>query len=253
MNSITILGSGGGRFVILTQKRRSGGLWMDLDGVKICLDPGPGALVRALDHGLDPGLLDAVFSSHKHVDHYNDVEVMVEAMTHGFRRDHGILVIAEDVAEYISEYHRQGVKTIIPHPGDTLDIKGLQVDVIGTKDHVNGLGFRFATSEGVVTYAGDTGYSDGILKGYENSRILILNTIFPRNVESKTHLTTNTASQIAEKARPEMLVISHFGMKMIDVGPEEEAAYISKETGVKTIAANDGMMIRLDGTVTLKE
>ena len=57
-NSITFLGTGGGRFVILSQRRYSGGLWLDFDGTQILLDPGPGALIRALQFHKDVSKLE---------------------------------------------------------------------------------------------------------------------------------------------------------------------------------------------------
>ncbi len=245
MGSVTFLGTGGGRFVLLTQKRFSGGLWMEFNGVRLSLDPGPGALVRALQFNLDPGLLDCVISSHKHLDHYNDVEVLVEAMTHGLNRRKGLLVLQKDVVEYISDYHCSAVETLVPEPGDTFKVKDLEVDVIPTSNHVGGLGFRFNTSEGAVTYSGDTGYDRDIVRHYKDSRLLILNTIFPSWRRAETHLNTDDAAEIAREARPDHLVITHFGVRMLEKGPEKEAARIQDETGVHTLAAEDGMALNL--------
>ena len=44
---LTFLGSGGGRFATITQKRMTGGFRIDdIDGMNIHVDPGPGALVE---------------------------------------------------------------------------------------------------------------------------------------------------------------------------------------------------------------
>jgi len=56
--SIRFLGTGGARFVVAKQIRASGGMWMRFGETQIHVDPGPGALVRALSielaerHGL---------------------------------------------------------------------------------------------------------------------------------------------------------------------------------------------------------
>ncbi|MFH1403124.1 MAG: MBL fold metallo-hydrolase [Candidatus Altiarchaeota archaeon] len=245
MDSITFLGTGGGRFVLLTQKRYSGGIWLELGGVRVVVDPGPGSLVRALEFKFDPGTLDAVFSSHMHLDHYNDVEVMVEAMTHGLGRKKGLLVLQKDVVEYISEYHRKSVETITPEPGELFHVKGLSVRALPTLRHADSLGFRFNTSSGAVTYSGDTAYGKEVVEGYAGSRILILNTIFPSGSRARTHLCTDDAVEIAGEVRPELLVITHFGVRMLGRDPEREAERISGETGVRTVAARDGMRINV--------
>ena len=89
MISLRFLGTGGARFVVARQIRASGGIWMRFGETQIHLDPGPGALVRALSAlpPCEPRQLDAIVLSHKHLDHSGDVNVMIEAMTSGgFRR-----------------------------------------------------------------------------------------------------------------------------------------------------------------------
>ena len=43
-----------GRFVMITQKRRTAGIRIIGDGVNLHLDHGPGALVHSIDEGLNP-------------------------------------------------------------------------------------------------------------------------------------------------------------------------------------------------------
>ena len=70
---ITFLGTGGGRFSAISQRRMTGGFRIDnLNGKNYHVDPGPGALVRTYQFGFDPRNLDGVFVSHAHTDHYND-------------------------------------------------------------------------------------------------------------------------------------------------------------------------------------
>ncbi|MBD3387634.1 MAG: MBL fold metallo-hydrolase [Candidatus Altiarchaeales archaeon] len=246
MDSVTFLGTGGGRFVLLTQRRFSGGLWLELDGVRFILDPGPGALVRALQFGKDPGRLDCVLASHKHLDHYNDVEVMVEAMTHGLNRRKGLLAVHEGVVEYISDYHWNSVETIVVSEGGSFEVGDVHVDAIPTVNHVGGVGFRFACSRGVVTYSGDTGYDKRVVRHYGGSRVLVLNTIFASGTRSPTHLNTDDAVEIASQAKPELLIINHFGVRMLREGPEKEAERITEEAGVRVVASADGMTVDLE-------
>jgi len=203
-------------------------------------------LVRALQFGRDPGGLGCVISSHRHLDHYNDVEVMVEAMTHGLNSRKGLLVLQRDVVGYISEYHRGAVETLVPNPDDSFNADALKVDVIPTSNHVDGLGFRFNSPSGVVTYSGDTAYNAELVRHYKESKLLILNTIFPSGRKADTHLNTDDAIEIAKQAKPEHLVITHFGVRMLNKGPENEAARIQEETGIRTIAAEDGLTLRLN-------
>lgn len=54
-----------------------------------------------------------------------------------------------------------------------------------------------------------------------------------------------------EEADPEVAVITHFGVKMIFAGPRREAERIERESGVRTVAARDGMCIRVDEEIRI--
>ena len=93
MNKIKFLGTGGGRFVVSRQLRKSGGIWISIDDTNLILDPGPGSLVRILSSKpkLNPRNLDGIILSHRHLDHTNDVNIIIEAMTNGGFNKKGVL------------------------------------------------------------------------------------------------------------------------------------------------------------------
>jgi hypothetical protein len=71
MSGLVFLGTGGGRFAAILQARATGGIHLQLDGPdgqprRFQIDPGPGALVRMLDRGIDPSFfLSAQFAQRK--------------------------------------------------------------------------------------------------------------------------------------------------------------------------------------------
>jgi len=67
----------------------------------------------------------------------------------------------------------------------------------------------------------------------------------------KGHMTTEDAIKIIEEAKPENVIITHFGMQMIFRGPRNEARLIENKTGVPTIAAEDGMHIRISEQIEI--
>ena len=247
-NTITFLGTGGGRYVILSQRRYSGGLWLEFNDINISLDPGPGALVRSLQFHKDAAKLDAVVISHEHLDHYNDAEVMIEGMTHGMNKSRGVLVAQEGTLDYISDYHKSKVEVIIPEINKQFKIKDkndkgeIYVEPIPTFNHP-GVGFKFFTGSGIVTYTADTAFSEELLENYKDSKILILNVIFPKDRQIKTHLNTGSAMEIVRAVKPELAIIQHFGYQMLNSNPQMQARYIEQGSGVRTIAAEDGMVI----------
>lgn len=246
MDSLTFLGTGGGRFVIMSQRRFSGGIWLDF-GSKMVLDPGPGSLVRALQFKKKPSFLEAVIVSHMHLDHYNDAEVMIEAMTSGAKKKRGFLVCPENVLEYLSEYHKNATNVLTPKALEEFSVGDVKVEALPTKGHMDGLGFKFKTDDGVLTYSSDTDYSEEIAKQYAGSDILVLNVIFPAEERIGSHLNTDKAVEVVKTSQPKLCVITHFGMSMLNSNPEKQARLIQEETGIKTIAATDGQTITLNG------
>ncbi len=119
--------------------------------------------------------------------------------------------------------------------------------------HMNAIGFKFLTGNGIVTYTSDTSYKENLSENYKNSKILIINTICPQNKEIETHLNTLGAMTLIQEAKPETAVITHFGMQMLNAIPEREAAFIEKKTGIKTIAAKDGMILDLEKNTEKEE
>ena len=259
---IIFLGTGGGRFATITQKRRTAGIRIISEGLNLHLDPGPGALVHSINEGLDPQKLNAVFVSHCHPDHYTDAEVLIEAMTRGMTRKRGVLAAAKSVLTgnnlcepSISKYHQQMPEQKI-EAVPNMKFQVGDVNVLATEARhtdPDTVGFRFETRDfGDFAYTSDTEYFEGIGKYYEGLRLLILCVMRPAGKPWKGHMTTNDAIKIVEETRPEHAVLTHLGMQMIFKGPASEAKLIKDKTGVPTVAAVDGMRINFAETISVQ-
>src|SRR4030067_3565944 len=98
-DTITFLGTAGARFMVTRQLAASGGLWLNLGGTEILVDPGPGSLVQSTKRKLRAEKLSAIILSNGHLDHSADVNIMVEAMTNGGFNKHGRLFAPADALE----------------------------------------------------------------------------------------------------------------------------------------------------------
>jgi phosphoribosyl 1,2-cyclic phosphodiesterase len=260
--SLFFLGTGGGRFVTSTQKRRTAGIRIIGNEVNLHLDPGPGALVYSIQSGFDPQKLNAILVSHCHPDHYTDAEVMIEAMTHGTIRKRGILAAARSVLcggkagfdKVISSYHqRMPEKVIEAIPTTEFQISRLRINVTKA-EHTDpdAVGFRFRTADhGDFAYTSDSEYFEGMSRFYERVRLLILCVMRPRGKPWKGHMTTDDAIMIVNEVRPELAVLTHLGMRMIFDGPAKQAKILEEKTGIDSIAASDGMHILFGKETTL--
>ena len=250
--SIVFLGTGGGRFVTMTQKRRTAGIRILGKGLNLHLDPGPGALVHSIEQGLNPQRLNAVLVSHCHPDHYTDAEMLIEAMTKGMTRKRGVLAAPKSVLEgsdvcevSISKYHQQMVeKKVEVAPGFKFSLDNISVLATMAK-HTDpeAVGFRFGTSFGDFAYTSDSEYYEDIGKFYQGVRLLALCVMRPSGKPWKGHMSTDDAAKIIDQVHPELAVMTHLGMSMLLEGPEKQAKLIQEKTGVTTVAAVDGMIV----------
>nr|MDO8134178.1 MBL fold metallo-hydrolase [Candidatus Njordarchaeum guaymaensis] len=240
---------------MITQKRRTAGIRLLSEGVNLHLDPGPGALIHSVNMGLDPQKIQAVLVSHAHPDHYADAEVLVEAMTRGMTRKRGLLAASRSVlygnekcGPAVSRYHQGMPKEVMEaKPGVAFNVGDLNVKVTkAVHSDPDTVGFRFETSDvGDIGYTSDTEYFDGVGGFYRGVRVLLLCLLRPSGRPWRGHMTTEDAVRIVGEAGPEVAVVTHFGMGMIFAGPGREAEKVERESGVRTVAARDGMCIRL--------
>ncbi len=259
---LIFLGTGGGRFATITQKRRTGGIRLVSKNFNIHIDPGPGALVYSLEAGLNPQKITGVLVSHCHPDHCNDAGVFIEAMTQGMTRKRGVLAAAHSVLKgnegcepCLSRYHQTMPQRVIDaKPGVSFNIADLKITATEAKhSDPSTVGFRFETADvGDIAYTSDTEYFEGVGKPYRNVRLLLLCAMRPAGSPWKGHMTTDDAVKIVEEANPEMAVLTHFGMKMIFKGPASEAGFIQQKTGTPTIAAKDGMHLNISDKIQMQ-
>jgi len=252
MNKIKFLGTAGARFVVTKQTRRSGGIWLTLDDTNVLIDPGPGSLVRCLSSKpkLNPLNLDGMILTHRHLDHSNDINVMIEAMTNGGFKKKGIVFAPRDAVEedpVILKYVREYVDKIeILKENGTYKIGNIKFST--SVKHVHGVetyGLNIHGKDHSISLLADTLYFKGLEDQYKED-ILIINTVLAEGKDYIKHLSLKDAEKIISKNRPKLTVLTHFGMTIIKAKPWEIAEKLSKKLGVKVIAASDGLEIDLD-------
>ena len=247
-NRITFLGTGGARVLVFKQLLASGGVWLELGDTRIALDPGPGALVQAVKLGLDPTKLDAIVLSHRHLDHSADVNVMIEAMTTGGFNRRGVLLAPREaydddpvILRYLREYLRE---TLVVQLGEVYEIGDVRLRAPVRHDHPGEVyGFVFEVPGCRLSYIADTRYFPELADHYR-AQTLILHTV--RLEESEIyHLSVPDAKRLIEAMRPRLAILTHFGMTVWRANPSAVAERLSQETGVRVIAARDGLRVEL--------
>lgn len=252
MDFIKFLGTAGARFVMINQLRSSAGIWLSLDGTNVLIDPGPGTLIRCLSSKpkLDPRKLDGIIITHRHIDHSNDANLMIEAMTNGGFERKGKVFVPGDALGYepvVFSYAREEVESVeILREGGEYHLKNIRFST--PVRHVHGVetyGLNIYGKDISISFISDTKYFEG-LENFYRGDILILNVVRPEPREDILHLSLRDAERIISKNRPKVAILTHFGMKMLQAKPWLLAEEMTKKTGVKVISANDGMMVNVE-------
>lgn len=252
MNSIKFLGTAGARFVVMKQLRASGGIWLSLDGTQVLIDPGPGSLLHCLSSRpkLNPQELDGIILTHRHLDHSNDINIMIEAMTNGGFRRKGIVFAPSDALEndpVILHYARKQVDNVkvLTEKGQ-YRVGNISFETpIRFKHGVETYGLTLRGKTNSVSLITDTDFFPD-LASYFTGDILIINVVMLEDRSSIEHLCMHEAEQIITQSKPKLAILTHFGMGMVTARPWEITEKLTRKLGIHVIAARDGMQIDID-------
>ncbi|MBW2976820.1 MBL fold metallo-hydrolase [Candidatus Woesearchaeota archaeon] len=251
-SNIIFLGTGGDSYVVGKQLRASGGVILQIGDDQYHIDPGPGALNMAKETGINLRANLALFVTHNHINHANDVNAVIDAMTYkGFDKK-GVLVANNTVVNgsahyepFLHKYYRDCLERfIVLGEGKKVGINDVEIRAIKAKhSEPSAIGFKFITPDYTLTYTGDTAYSVETLSEYENSNVMILNVPCLKKEEARNNLCKEDAIKIINKIRPRLAIITHFGINFLKADPLYQAREIQKETNTQVVAAKDGMVI----------
>lgn len=253
---IKFMGTAGARFVVSKQLRFSAGTWCSLQGLNILIDPGPGTLSRcfASRPKLDPGKLDALILTHRHLDHSTDINVLIEAMTQGTFNHRGALFAPADAVggeePVVLRHTRRSVERLeLLREGGRYRLGSIDLTVPVRHRHpVETYGLIFDLPAGRISLISDTAFFPQLADHYAQSDILILNVMLFKALPVKEiqHLDLDSARVLIKSIRPRLAVMTHFGTTMLQHKPYLLARQLTEETGIQVIAAKDGMKIDLE-------
>lgn len=246
---IKFLGTAGARFVMIRQLRASAGLWLRSGKVNVLIDPGPGSLVRCASSKpkLDPTTLDAVILTHRHLDHSNDINVIMEAMTEGGFKKRGAVFVPQDALGHdpIILKHAQGFieRLELLQENQTYEVGDFSFQTTMRLRHpCETYGLKFNMKGKSVALLTDTEYFDALAEHFK-ADVLILNVVFLDPHPGVQHLNFSDAKKIISNLRPHKAILTHFGMSMLKAKPHLLAQTLSWETGIDVVAAADGMTV----------
>ncbi len=255
MAIIKILGTAGARYVVARQLRSSAGVYLEHKSTRIILDPGPGTLVRMAKARprIDVEKLSGIVLTHAHLDHSNDVNIIIDSMTEGGLKKRGILFCPQEclkgenavVLRYLRNY-LMDIQVLKPSQG--YQIGDIPFQTSCRHYHTaETYGIIFNLSGKKVGFLVDTKYFSKLLESYMGCQILVINVVRynPHPSPNVQHLCVVDVVEILDHIRPEKAILTHFGMTMIKARPTQVAERLSQELGLDVIAAHDGLTIQI--------
>jgi ribonuclease BN (tRNA processing enzyme) len=258
---LQFLGTGGGRFVMMQQTRNTGGIWLRNYGSDMIIDPGPGFLFHSLTlPHLDPTKLKAVLLTHNHLDHSNDLNLAIEAMTSGgFRRNGELIVPKQALDDNTAKKYILGSlnKVTTIKEGLKVNWKGIEIGFPLRHEHKTaetyGVTFKFPTSGRKLSYITDGIYQDKIARAYSNfNDIVIINSTMVTNGKKVGHLDFEAVIRVINELEPRLTILNHFGFELCNYPPEKAAQEIASLTNQQVYAAEDFQFVNIDTAVMYK-
>ncbi len=255
MAIIKIMGTAGARYVVAKQLRSSAGTYLEHEGTKLILDPGPGTLVR-MAHAkprIDVEKLSGLILTHAHLDHSNDVNILIDGLTEGGLKRRGVLFAPRECLEgesaVVLRYLRPYLKEIVTlRPETTYEVGTIRFRTPCRHHHTaETYGLIFELGQKKVGFIVDTLFFPRLIDCYRECHYLILNVVRykPHPSPNVQHLSIRDAEEIIDSIRPEKAILTHFGMTMIRARPNQVAEKLSRKLGLEVIAAYDGLTLEI--------
>ncbi len=246
---LKFLGTGGGRYVTGTQKRKTGGIVLESEEAQIHIDPGPGALSETHQEIENSSETNAVIVSHAHLDHSNDAGAIIEMMVEAYNQpgtvfaNETVLKGFSDIEKKISGYHQKicGETKTLEEESEysfrELEIKSQHMFHSDPKT----AGFTVSDGEKEIGFWTDTEFSEELVEFYESCDTLVVYCSRPKGEATQSHTALSDVPKIMEKISPKTVVITHFGYKFLDSNLEEQENWLDEEIDAKVVFAEDGM------------
>jgi len=133
------------------------------------------------------------------------------------------------------------------HAGE--EVTDGNITIKGTHTHHGDptcVGFNIKYNNFSLSYTADTEYFPELHKDHEGADVLIGCVIKEGERRIKGHLRTIDFEQLIEEVQPKLAIMTHLGVNLIMNNPFQNTRIISNNTGIRTIAATDGLSIDLD-------
>lgn len=235
--------------------RAASGYYLEVSGLKLLLDCGPGVVHHLARFDLDWQHLTHLCVTHYHNDHIGDIPTLFFAWKWGMlpARKAPLQVLGPKGMQRKLKQMGTAMGDHVVNTQFEVDVKELHGEdelLLGDVVHVKTLrtphtkesiAFRIDSPEGSVGYTGDTGYSEQLSTFLSRVDMLIMECSLPDDLAMDTHLTPSSAARMAQQANPGVLVLTHV-FPQLDRNTLIDQISSRGWTG-DTVVAADGLII----------
>jgi ribonuclease BN (tRNA processing enzyme) len=202
--------------------------------------------------------LTHVALSHFHTDHVADLAGLLFALEYGARPRRqeplvlvgptGLGAFVDRLAGALGAYVREpsfGLEVVElegERGSSPLVAGGLALRAHPTPHTETSLAYRIEGPFGALGYTGDTGPSEEVAAFLMGCRVLVAECAFDDPPETELHLSPTLLAEMAQQARPELLVVTHVYPPL---APSEAVRRVSEGYRGRVATGADGMRIRL--------
>ncbi|HEX6558574.1 MAG TPA: MBL fold metallo-hydrolase [Longimicrobiales bacterium] len=236
-------------------ERVAASFFLEVAGLKLLMDCGPGALHHLARFGLEWPRITHLLITHFHNDHVGDVPALFFAWRWGMMpaRSAPLHVLAPRGMARKLKHMANAMGQHVREPGFAVTVDELvgeehrllgdvvHVKTLRTPHTAESIAFRIDTPDGSVGYTGDTGYSEQLSAFLSRVDLLIMECSLPDELAMDTHLTPSSAARMAQQANPGALVLTH-AYPQLDRRTLADVVASCGWTG-DTVIAEDGMII----------
>ena len=233
MIRIRILGAGG---AVPTPTHTPAAYWVTVDGFRLLMDPGPGALVRLVRSGDAPGGVDeieTVLFTHLHPDHSGDLVALLFALHSPLPASEaplrlygppGLQRLLDRLGDIYGSWlvpRKRALTVTEVRPGDVVPLgaggasaraSAVAFAVDHAQDRLSevALGWRFTDAAGqVAVFSGDTGDCQTLRAAAAGCDLLILECSTTDDWDVPGHLNPSQAGAVCAAAAPRRVVLTH--------------------------------------------
>jgi ribonuclease BN (tRNA processing enzyme) len=250
----TTLGTG---TVALSGERSCAGYLYEAEEVRLLIDCGSGITRRLAELDEAWPAITHVALTHFHIDHHGDLPTLVFAWKYGqlpARSEPlevigpvGTVSLLDRLAAAYGDWMRTpgfaiNVREITP--GEVVELSpSVRLSTLKVPHTPESVAYSIERGGRRIVYTGDTGPDDALGDWARGCDVLVCECSLPSSMAIKEHLTPEQCALLAERARPEHLVLTHFypPVERVDI----LGAIAARYQGYVTLA-NDGWEIEMD-------